>query len=94
MSRIKIEDARPKRSAKKFRGKVISNKMQNTVVVEVIRSSIVPIYKKRVKYSKKFLADDRLGAKTGDEVIIQECRPISKRKRFKVIEVLSDKVTK
>lgn len=73
---------------RKFRGKVVSDKMNNTVVVQIVRSQVIPIYKKRVRYSKKFLADDRLKAKTGDEVIIQESRPISKRKRWKVVEVL------
>ena len=73
---------------KQFRGRVVSDKMQNTVVVELVRSRVVPLYKKRVKYSKKFLADNKIGAKVGKEVVIQECRPISKRKRWRVVEVI------
>lgn len=88
---VKFEGARPARTAKKFKGEVVSNKMQNTAVVRVIRSRIVPVYRKRIKYSKKFLADDKIGAKVGNKVIIQECRPISKRKRWKVVEVIRKK---
>lgn len=71
-------------------GTITSAKMQNTVTVVVHRSVFHPIYKKRYRVSKKFLADSNgmqdLGI--GDSVVITECRPISKRKCFKVTEVL------
>ncbi len=71
-------------------GTITSAKMQDTVTVTVHRSVMHPVYKKRYRVSKKFLADTKgvndLGI--GDTVQITECRPISKRKHFKVTEVL------
>lgn len=70
-------------------GVITSAKMQNTVAVTVHRAVMHPTYAKRYRVSKKFLADTNghtLGI--GDEVVITECRPISKRKCFKVTEVL------
>lgn|SRR3989338_836355 len=72
------------------KGVITSAKMQNTVTVTVHRSMVHPLYQKRYRSSKKFLADSNgqtdLGI--GDEVVITECRPISKRKCFRVTEVL------
>ncbi len=70
-------------------GTVTSAKMQGTVTVTVHRSMVHPLYQKRYRMSKKFLADSKgqdLGV--GDEVQITECRPLSKRKCFRVTEVL------
>lgn len=70
-------------------GTVTSAKMQQTVVVTVHRSVMHSTYDKRFRVSKKFLADSKgfdLGV--GDEVVITECRPLSKRKCFRVTEVL------
>ena len=70
-------------------GTITSAKMQNTVTVTVHRAVMHPTYAKRYRVSKKFLADSAgqdLGV--GDEVVITECRPLSKRKCFKVTEVL------
>ncbi|MDO8648606.1 MAG: 30S ribosomal protein S17 [Candidatus Peregrinibacteria bacterium] len=70
------------------KGIITSAKMQGTVTVTVHRSIYHPIYKKRYRMSKKFLADSKgqdLGI--GDEVTITECRPMSKRKHFRVTEV-------
>lgn len=70
-------------------GVITSAKMQNTVAVTVHRYVMHPTYAKRYRVSKKFLADtngEDLGI--GDEVVITECRPLSKRKCFKVTEVL------
>ncbi|MFA5799575.1 MAG: 30S ribosomal protein S17 [Candidatus Peribacteraceae bacterium] len=69
-------------------GVITSAKMQKTVVVTVHRSVMHPLYGKRFRVSKKFLADTNghdIG--TGDEVVITECRPLSKRKRFRVTEI-------
>ena len=71
-------------------GTITSTKMQNTVTVTVHRAVMHPTYSKRYRVSKKFLADsagqENLGV--GDEVVITECRPLSKRKCFRVTEVL------
>ena len=77
------------------KGTVTSAKMQNTVTVLVTRYVTHPIYKKRFPVSKKFLADTNgVSVSEGDMVLIGECRPLSKRKNFKVIEVLSAGLTK
>ena len=70
-------------------GIVTSASMQNTVTVTEHRSVLHPMYSKRFRVSKKFMADTN-GHKVnlGDEVTITECRPISKRKHFKVTEIL------
>ncbi len=69
-------------------GRVVSNKMQKTVVVRVERAKPHPIYKKVMRRSVKFMAHDELGANEGDLVRIIESRPLSKRKRWKVIEII------
>jgi small subunit ribosomal protein S17 len=73
-----------------FQGKVVSSKAHRTVTVEWNRKIFVPKYERyQLKRSKvKAHNPDEMGAKEGDEVIIQECRPISKTKKFIVIEVL------
>ncbi|PIR02757.1 MAG: 30S ribosomal protein S17 [Candidatus Nealsonbacteria bacterium CG_4_9_14_3_um_filter_35_11] len=71
---------------KQLTGKVISNKMQKTVVVRVERIKKHPLYGKRYKIHKKYKAhNDKEEYKVGDEVIIEECRPLSRDKRWKVI---------
>jgi small subunit ribosomal protein S17 len=75
----------PKRQ---FIGKVISNKMQKTVVVEVEKVKRHPLYKRTYKVHKKYHAHDEIGCKVGDKVLIEESRPISKTKRWKVIKKL------
>jgi len=69
-------------------GVVVSNKMQKTVVVAVENLVMHPMYQKYVKRTSKFLAhaDDLLNV--GDRVMIEETRPLSKRKRWNVREVL------
>ncbi|OGD53935.1 30S ribosomal protein S17 [Candidatus Beckwithbacteria bacterium RBG_13_35_6] len=62
--------------------------MQKTAKVLVERLWKHPFYQKRVKRSKHYLVQDDLGVKSGDKVIIQECRPVSKRKRFRIIKVI------
>lgn len=73
--------------AKILTGKVVSTKMQNTVVVEVFRKTPHPLYKKLILRSKKHQADT--AGKTvsvGDTVKIIETKPISKNKHFKLME--------
>ena len=69
-------------------GRVVSNKMQNTVVVTVERSKPHPIYKKVMRRSAKFMAHDELDCAIGDTVRIIESRPLSARKRWRVVEIL------
>jgi small subunit ribosomal protein S17 len=69
-------------------GIVASDKMMKTVVVRVDRLVKHPTYRKYVKRRKKFMAHDELGAKTGDKVRIVETRPLSARKRWRVVEII------
>jgi small subunit ribosomal protein S17 len=69
-------------------GRVVSDKMEKSVVVSVERSKQHPIYKKVMRRSVKFMAHDELGAVAGDLVRIVESRPMSKRKRWQVIEIV------
>ena len=71
---------------KVFHGKVVSNKMRDTIVVEVSRFVKHSKYKKFIKKTKKHMAHDEGNTKQiGDLVSIQEVRPISKNKKFIVI---------
>jgi small subunit ribosomal protein S17 len=75
-----------------FDGPVISVGMQNTIVVEVTRRVPHPLYKKLIKKSSKFKADTNgIEVSVGDVVRIQETRPISKGKFFKVAQKLTAK---
>jgi small subunit ribosomal protein S17 len=70
----------------KLQGTVVSDKMEKTVVVKVERIKEHPRYKKRYKVHKNYKAHDEKGEyKEGDVVIIEETRPISKDKRWRVI---------
>jgi small subunit ribosomal protein S17 len=74
---------------KVFEGTVISDKMQKTVIVKTVRISKHPKYSRIMKSSNKFKAHDEQGiAKMGDTVRIEETRPLSKDKRFRVVSVL------
>jgi len=70
-------------------GKVVSDGMEKSVVVKVEYLVSHPLYKKRIKKSTKFMAhDEKNTCGVGDKVKIAETRPISKRKRWRVIEIL------
>ena len=70
-------------------GEVISNKMAKTIIVRVQRRFPHPEYKKVVTTYKKFYAHDEKGdAKPGDRVRIEETRPLSKTKRWRLVEVV------
>ena len=74
-------------------GKVIGSKMQKTVNVRVVREIPHPIYKKRVKRYKNYLVHlGKLSAKDGDLVKITSIRPISKKKRWQVSQVIKEAV--
>ena len=71
---------------KKMSGRVVSNKMQKTLVVEVRRLKAHPIYKKRKSISKRYKAHYEEGEyNIGDAVQIEETRPLSKGKRWRVL---------
>lgn len=77
---------------RRLSGTVVSDKMQKTVVVEVVRFKAHPKYKKRYRISKKYKAHDGKGEHhAGDKVIIEECRPLSKDKRWRVVEKTGSK---
>ena len=69
-------------------GVVVSAKMQKTVVVAVERLIRHELYRKTLKRTSTFMAHDETGAKRGDRVRIQETRPLSKNKRWRVVEVV------
>ena len=70
-------------------GIVVSNKMQKTIVVETENKYFHPIYSKTMLKTKKYLAHDDLEqCNIGDKVLIQECRPLSKRKCWKLIKII------
>ncbi len=74
---------------KQLVGVVTSNKMEKTITVKVERRIKHPIYGKFMKKSKKFLAhDDKNEASEGDVVKIIESRPLSRRKRWNLVEIL------
>jgi small subunit ribosomal protein S17 len=73
-------------------GRVVSDKMDKTVVVAVQTTKIHPLYKKRMRRSTKFMAHDEKGAAhIGDTVRIMESRPFSKTKTWRLLEVLESK---
>lgn len=72
---------------RQFIGEVVSDKMNKTVIVSVGRTKIHPQYRKRYKVLKRFKAhDEKNEYKLGDKVLIQECRPLSRDKRWRVIK--------
>ena len=78
---------------KKLQGIVVSDKMQKTVVVQVERIREHPKYKKRFKVHKKYKAhDEKEECRVGDKVLIEETRPLSKEKRWKVVKILERKL--
>ena len=71
-------------------GIVVSNKMQKTIVVKIENRYPHPIYSKILIKTKKYLAHDEFETcKIGDQVLVEECRPFSKRKRWKLIQIIS-----
>ncbi len=74
---------------KQRKGVVVSDKMDKSVVVAVMRVRRHPLYKKTVRSTKKYLAHSpENDVRIGDRVLIEETRPLSKRKRWRVLEVL------
>ena len=78
------------RGERKLRqGVVVSDKMDKTVVVRIERRTTHPLYRKIIKRTEKLLAHDETNdVNTGDRVRVAETRPLSKRKRWRVVEVI------
>jgi small subunit ribosomal protein S17 len=76
---------------RKLRGKVTSDKMEKTIVVAVDTKKTHPIYRKKYTSTQKFMAQNEIGAKIGDFVIIEEVRPISKNKRWNAVKIITEK---
>ena len=82
-----------KKSKKTRTGSVVSNRMEKSVVVRVERKVPHKLYGKYMKKSVKYLADDPENlCNIGDKVLIEECRPLSKRKKWKVKTILEQAV--
>lgn len=79
---------------KVYQGRVVSDKMDKTITVVIDTYKSAPIYGKRVKYSKKYYAhDENNEAKTGDTVQIMETRPLSAKKRFRLVKIVEKAAT-
>ena len=71
---------------KQYRGKVVSAKMEKTVVVEVARRVRHPLYKKVYTRKKKYHVHDEIGVQAGETVKFVETKPISKTKKWKIVK--------
>ena len=82
-------DSKPRRMRKSRVGRVVSDKMEKTVVVALERRVPHPVYGKMVTHTKKVKAhDEENSAKAGDLVRIAETRPLSKDKRWRLVEIV------
>ncbi len=78
---------------KVYQGRVVSEKMDKTITVVIETKRNHPVYGKRINYSKKLKAhDENNSAKTGDIVRVMETRPLSKDKRFRLVEIVEEAV--
>lgn len=77
------------RNRRKMRtGRVVSDKMAKTIVVEVTRTLRHPLYERVIRTKSKLYAHDENGeASVGDTVRVMECRPLSKKKRWRLVEI-------
>ncbi len=83
------ENKTPRGLKRELVGTVTSDAMNKTISVSVEQLKIHPLYKKGVKRTKKFKAhDEQNRAKTGDVVRIRECRPLSRTKRWRLVEII------
>lgn len=83
------QEAKRKAIKKTLTGRVVSNKMQKTIVVVIERRVLHPLYKKYLTRSKRIKAhDEEGGCQIGDLVRVVESRPMSKDKRWRLVEVV------
>jgi small subunit ribosomal protein S17 len=74
---------------KQIIGKVVSSRMHKTIVVQVVRKKAHPFYGRVISKAKKFYAhDEKNEARVGDVVRLEETRPLSKLKRWKLVEII------
>lgn len=74
-----------------MQGKIVSKKTAKSAVIVVETQNRHPIYHKLAWRSKKYLVEDKLDTKIGDLVTVTETRPLSRRKRFEITEIVTDK---
>lgn len=79
---------------RQFTGIVIDKKMVKTVKVLVTRIKVHPLYKKQMRIKKIYHVHDEMGTKEGDKVKFQDCRPISKTKKWQIVEIVKEKEKK
>jgi len=91
MNNEQVEDKQPVRGNRKVRvGFVVSNACNKTISVEVTRRTAHKLYKKVVKLKKRYAVhDEKNEAKVGDFVKIEETRPLSKTKRWRLLSIIS-----
>ena len=78
-----------KKNRRRFKGIVVNDKMAKTIIAEVTRIKVHPKYKKQYKVSKRYKIHDARGlAKVGNQVIFEECRPLSKEKKWRLIQIV------
>jgi len=78
-----------KSQARSLQGVVVSDKMNKSVTIQVERKVKHPLYKKYIRRSTKFHAhDENNDCRIGDKVVIEQCRPISKSKSWRLVEVV------
>ncbi|MBU0926913.1 MAG: 30S ribosomal protein S17 [Spirochaetes bacterium] len=82
-------EAKVRKEKQVLQGIVVSDKMEKTIVVEIMMRKLHPLYKKYLTRSKKVKAHDETNdAKTGDTVRVVECRPLSRDKRWRLAEIV------
>ncbi len=91
---MELDNAMKKRGKKReLVGTVVSNKMDRTIIVQVERLVKHPLYKKYIRRRNRFAAHDKDNlCNSGDKVLITESRPISKTKRWRVVEIVEKAV--
>ena len=78
-----------KKGKLELQGVVVSDKMDKTIVIEIVMRKLHPLYKKYVTRSKKMKAhDEKNEARIGDVVKIEECRPLSRDKRWRLTQIV------
>ncbi len=86
-----IDSSKDRKQRKIRTGVVISNKMDKTVVVEVSRTVLHPVYKKFIRRRKRFMAhDEENRCNIGDQVMIVETKPLSRHKNWRVRKIVKE----
>lgn len=90
MAQAKSENSGERKLRKIRQGIVVSDKMDQSILVRVDRTTRHPLYKKIIRRSNKYMAHDQENkCQVGDVVRIMECRPISRHKRWRLMEVVT-----